>query len=97
MANFYIPLVQEFYLQVLRWLFPMPDSKIELHRFLKQLLIENVDDWNISNKSIGSLAPAEGKVLGLLFEANRTKHWTVDAIQQEHLLLDFSKCAINGQ
>lgn len=91
MANVYIPLVQEFYLQVLLWLFPAPDSKIELHMFLKQLLIENLEEWKINNATLGNLGSTEGKILGLLFEISRTKHRTVNAIQREYSRLDFSK------
>lgn len=91
MANTYIPLVQEFYLQVLLWLFPRPDSKIELHMFLKQLLIENLDEWKINNATVGTLGLTEGKILGLLFEISRARHRTVDTIQKEYSTLDFSK------
>ena len=97
MANAYIPLVQEFYLQTLLWLFPIPDSKIDLHRFLRQLLIENLDEWKINNATVGSLGLTEGRILGLLFEISRAKHRTVDAIQKEYSTLDFSKRILRSQ
>lgn len=91
LAYSYIPLVQEFYLQALLWLFPLQDSKIELDRFLEALLIGNMDKWKVNNAALGRLGSTELKILGLLLEMSRTRYQTVDAIQKEHLYLDFKK------
>lgn len=91
LSLWYIPVVQEFYLQTLLWLFPISNANVDLIRFLKQLLIENLDQWKFSNDSVNNLDAAGKKIFSLLFEFSKNRFRRADMIRIERSLLDFNK------
>ena len=98
LANVYIPLVQEFFLQVLLHHFQNSSNANPIHKLIQsldQLLRNNTEKWAIKDtisSFYGGASPQSAKdVLGIMFELSRQQYRSVEAIQQEQAKLNYRR------
>jgi len=98
LANVYIPLVQEFFLQVLLHHFQNSSNTNPIYKLIQsldQLLRNNTEEWAIRDtisSFYGGASPQSAKdVLGIMFELSRQQYRSVEAIQQEQAKLNYRR------